>query len=623
MSLITHGTTRWLSRLVLAGLPLCLPGCAPFGAAPPDAEAADASAELDTSRKLPAVWRLFDDPTVQRLEYWRAKPLASILVAHSLTPVATDADRAAVARLKAGEFSPRNIYAGLDLGVPPRWDENPLGSSTWDFYRHALLWAAPLVSVWYTDGDAESLALLQDIIRDWRRHNGEPPGVSEYAWYDHAVSHRLRLFCWIWELYRTSDAPTETFAQDLLRLIHAHAEAIADEDMYVPSSNHGLEQNLALLGAAVTVSEFRDAPRWFDLVSRRMTAYVAENFSPEGFHREQSPGYHWFVLVRLGRMIEYLRVNDRPLFSGLDETARRAAVVWPYLIRPNNQVANIGDTSTSPAPAYMPSWGRWWGNDTPITAASSMLNPRSDAGEFLLDFDVGYAVFTGYSISGPQPTCDTYALFKCNAFAYAHAHPDALSFILYGRGRDWLVDAGMFSYEDQAPQRQFVRSARAHNLVLVDEQDFRFGEVELVDFGRTERGDFVTVRHHLPQATHTRTITFIWPETIEIHDVLSATDNEPHTYTQLFHAAPDLLVMVDSDRVARLTAADGTTCVIEQIGSAGDWQVITGQTEPYWQGWYSPAFNEIEPAPALHYSNRAPLETFEFQTTIRLLDSGS
>lgn len=549
------------------------------------------------------------------------RPRLAELPTFSIPPSLTDGVLQDAARLKAGEFRASDDFEWLPIGVPPPWDENPTGSSTWDLWRHSLRWTQPLVAAWFVGADQESSALVREIVRDWHAHNAQPPGASPYAWGDHAIANRLEYFCWLWELYRTSDDREESFTNLLLELIEHHAADIASGRTYVANSNHALIQNVALLVAAATMSELDAAEDWRAIASERTLTYVQDNFSREGFHLEQSPGYHLAVLRRLGNTVRFLRVNDQPPLPGIEQSARRAASVWPWLIRPTGWLVDVGDTWATGGGDYLHFWTHWWGDDILDAAASTGPNPRQDAAEFLLSFDAGYAIFTAYPIRATDPHPDTYAFFKCNAFPYAHYHRDALSFLLSGMGHDWLIDSGVHSHAESSPERLYVRSPRAHSLVLVDEQDFQLGPVELVAFGRTLEGDFVGARHHLPQATHTRTFRFVPPVTIEITDELAATDGQAHTYTQLFQVEPTLGIKIVSDRRVHLVADDRKTCVIEQHGLPGQWRIITGQTEPHWQGWLATGFEQIKASPTLCYSSLAPLADCEFSTTIWLAET--
>lgn len=602
----------WAVRGLVLGLLAVTAGCAGPGRA--------TAPEDQPARKRDGRYeKLFRKSAAPTLEYWSSKPLPRELLTHNLDAKAGPEDRAAVERMRAGWFRPTDAFEELPLGVPPPWDRNPSGNSTWDLNRHSLRWLKPLVEVWRSTGDPECLALAQRVIRDWRAHNERRPGATPMVWASHAPANRLRLLCWFWELYRTSDDLEERFARELLELISGHADFIAGGAEYRPRANHGLEQNLALVEAASVVPELANAPRWRDVARSRLRKYVAENFSREGFHLEQSPGYHWFVLRGLGSLAGFLRANGLPPVPGVDETARRAASVWPYLIKPNNEVVNIGDTHAVAAGSDRELWEHWWGaGNVPPPAGSTVRNPRPEPGEFVLSFAAGYAIFTAYARDAVRPEPDTYALFKCNAFEYAHYHRDALSFVLYGLGRDWLVDSGLYDYMETHPERTYMRSARAHNLVLVDEADFELGPVRLMDSGRTARHDFVKAQHQLPNAVHTRAFYFVPPRAVEIRDQLVARDARKHRFSQLLHVAPGLQVKIVSERCAHLVAPDGRTCVIEQSGTPGAWRVVTGQRRPYWQGWYSPGFQQIEAAPVLYYTNTERVRECHFLTRIRL-----
>lgn len=627
-----------LACFALAAALGCRAVCACAEAAPPSKASAASQAARQPQTFSTVARRLFGKTESWTLRYWRQKPPARRLLYFPAQPRLTEEDREAVGRMKAGEFRPAELFAWRPLGVPPPWDDNPLNNNSWDFYRHSLTWVAPLVKAWVCDGDEESFALLRTVVHDWRENNGERPGASRYAWYDHSLVYRLRVFCWLWELGRRQEVLDEDFAAELAELIHVHAELLAGGELYAPRSNHGVEQSSALVEAAILFPEFRDAERWAETARRRLATYVAENFSPEGFHLEQSPAYHWYVLSRLGKLAAYLRAVGQPPVAGLEETVRRAASVWPYLVRPDGRIANVGDTHDQQARDVRAYWRRWCPAASFEVAASTLPSPRRTPGEFLLSFEAGYAVFTAYSIDGAPPAADTYVLYKCNAFPYAHYHTDALSFIMYGLGRDWLVDPGAYAYEPEAPERKYVRSSRAHNVVLIDGQDFELGRVELVDFGRDAGGDYVCARHHLRQATHTRTLVFMSPHAVRIVDELVATDGKPHTYTQLFHLAPALRPVVESDRRARAGAADvasgcapdaavdwppAAALVITQTGASGRWQVVCGQKEPHWQGWFSPGYLQIRPAPTLCYESAGQRKKCVFVTEIRLVPGDS
>ena len=562
------------------------------------------------------------DPKAASPDYWHTKPPLPATFYYARKPVASKRDREDVCKLKAGEFRPSYIFDWQPLGVPPPWGKTPDGNTSWDFYRHALRWTEPLVKTWAADGDADSINLMKKILTDWIDQNGVYPGQSDYAWYDHAVAGRLRMFCWFWEVWRASDDYDPEFAKLLLAAIYQHAQCTCDPKVYPANSNHGLDMTGSLLAAALTLPEFKESADWEKLGLRRLSQYAEQQFSPEGFHLEQSPFYHRYVLDRLGRTAAFLHANGRSLPDEFVGSMRRAEAAWHWLRRTDGTAPTIGDTPVINRSLRAVADDLLGGADAMRASLSPPPNPRDDGSHFLMSFAAGYAIFTTYLPYDPPqtvPDAQTHVVFKCNSFQSPHYHHDALSFVLYALGREWLVDSGQLNYEEETAPRLYMRSARAHNVVLIDDEDFDFHPLELIDSGRDARGDFVSVRHKLPQAVHTRTFRFIPPRTIEITDELEATDGQSHVYAQLFHAAPDLTVEPPTGPAAELAADTGERCRIEQNGTAGEWSLIKGQTEPVYQGWYSPKYNELQQNAVLCYRTPEPLAKCTFKTRITVL----
>ena len=198
--------------------------------------------------------RVFLDDRSAEMHYWRSKPRLNTTFAYPRQPQLTDSGRKAVRRMKVGEFQANPLFDWKPMGVPPPWDENPFDSQTYDFYLHALRWIEPLVDAWVSEADMESLALMQSVVESWIRTNSTPPGASRYAWDDHATSYRMRIFCWFWELWRTTDAYDPDFARLLLASIYQHGVYLADDANYHATSNHALHMDGSLLAAVVTFS---------------------------------------------------------------------------------------------------------------------------------------------------------------------------------------------------------------------------------------------------------------------------------------------------------------------------------------------------------------------------------
>ena len=235
------------------------------------------------------------------------------------------------------------------LGLPPRGDADPRGDYNWLSTLQGMEWVAPLVHAHHGQPERGWLQTVASVIADRIGHNPFRGAPSRWSWHDHATAKRLRLFAWFWEHYRQSEAFDPEFARLLLASVYQHVQYGLDERNYRHDSNHGLEATGALLAAALTFSMFRQAAEWEVTALARLDRWLTDNLSPEGFHLEQSPAYHWFVLLRLAAIERFLRANGRAA-PALSRASERAARAWPWLLKPDGTMPAVGDSAPGAPP---------------------------------------------------------------------------------------------------------------------------------------------------------------------------------------------------------------------------------------------------------------------------------
>ncbi len=574
----------------------------------------------DAVRLSGRMGRIVGSPDDALRAWTERKPLAATYL-HPVDPDPGDAMRATAAALLEGRFTPHASVPERHEPLPPGWERRAGSRRTEEMYRHALRWLEPLVCVAVADEDARAWRATTTTVVSWISANGVPSGRSPGAWHDHAVSIRARVLCWFFELYRRRPDADPAVLRLLVASIHQHGLYLADPSTYTPRSNHALETNGSLLAVCATVPELTTAPQWERLARRRLERYVAEAFTDDGFSREQSPRYHFFILRRLAAVASWCDAVGVALPPAVTERLHQATVVWPWLVRSDGSLPRIGDTNDHALPQWRSSLIDATGTEPSPPRPSTTPNPRDDGAAMLLSFDAGYAVLRGDDPAGWGVGDDTHVVFKCNYFRYPHFHQDGLSFVLHALGRDWLIDPGLHSYEYDRWERRYVVSSSAHNTVEVGAR-FDAHPVELVDAARTARGDRVTVRHLLGHATHVRTVEHRPPRVVHVCDDVEVTDGTTRDVRQLFHAAPDCEVQVDGRRLV-LRAPDGARCVLTQEGDGdGEWRVVRGQRHPEPLGWWSPGQMRLEPTATCSWATRTGA-TVRFATHIEVRPAAS
>jgi hypothetical protein len=209
------------------------------------------------------------------------------------------------------------------------------------------------------------------------------------------------------------------------------------------------------------------------------------------------------------------------------------------------------------------------------------LDEAKAEGEKPLRFDEG-----GYYILQADRPVPTKLVFDAGPLGLgsiaAHGHADALSFVLYVGGMEFLIDPGTYTFVAEHPYRKYFRSTAAHNTVVIDGKDqsemggpflwTRKAESVLEEFLSTQSCDRMVASHNgyssLPDpVVHRRTIEFDKRyATITIRDDIESTSR--HTVA-LFSLSTKLPCAVNkTERVAgiqwklRDTADRGSTITL-------------------------------------------------------------
>lgn len=524
------------------------------------------------------------------------------------------AERERVESLVRGQFAPAALFDPLPIGVPPPWSDNPTGNRSWDFHRHSWEWMEPLV---LAADDTVARELVIRIIASWLEAEAGGSGGSPFWWNDHAAAIRARMLGFVWEAFATGGHLDGTLAAMLIDAVERHCRFLVDDANHPPRSNHGLEMDVSLMVLGRMFPELSDAADWVEVGERRMGEYTAENFSSIGFHLEQSPAYHSFVLTRLAGVVEFYLANGLEPPEMLTDTVQRAAAAWHHLIRSDDSIPPMGDSPEYPKPKqWQLRFRQLTGGDPPLPTADSIPNPRADSSTYLVDEDAGYAVLSGGSWG-------LHLVMRVAAFDSPHRHFDALTFVLRAGGRDWITDSGYHSYEN-VPERAHVVSSRAHNVVLVDDADFLLNDVSVLMRRRDECLDVLAAEHLLPAARHVRTLTVDHAEqSVIIDDQVASTDGADHHYVQLLHTHPDMQVSPIGDGTVEIVAPDGDRMIVTQDLECRI-ELIRGTSEEgRLDGWYSADYGDWRPAWVIRSVSVRPSARQSFRTSLRYVARAS
>lgn len=363
----------------------------------------------------------------------------------------TGEPRSRCEQLRHAGFVLRN-HAPFPLVPPIDWAVRPQGDGNWSFQLNAFYPLTPVFNLLAKQRELEWLQFSRDLFLDWERFHCRERRSHPMAWHDMATGVRATMLAQqLWHEDQADDIDAADMER-LLALAERHVAVLANPERFA-DYNHGLFQMVGI-AAICEVLDWPQRESALAYAQDRFSWLFERQFSREGIHLEHSPEYHVLAILAFERILASGLLTLPPEMASRLERAREAL---PWFTRPDGYLAEMGDTERRlkgklaplhPAMAWLTSGGRK-GEPPPQGLA---LYPAS-----------GYAAWRFREAHGGE----SWGLFTVAHHSRVHKHADSFSFEWWDRGVALSQDSGKWGYEKHRPERRYLLSPRAHNVVEV------------------------------------------------------------------------------------------------------------------------------------------------------------
>jgi len=524
---------------------------------------------------------------------------------------------------------------------------DPLDSATvgdskviWELNRHQ--WLVHLAQAWKLTGyDLYADAVVQQV-QAWLRAN--PPGMGINWASSLEVAFRLIAWCWSFLLIRDSRALTPDVFSQLEEAVQVHATHVERYlSSYFSPNTHLTGEALGLFYAGVVFPELKRAKRWRSVATGILQQEIQRQVLADGVYFERSTCYQRYTvdlylhfMILAGRSgIDVSPVVGKSVKSMLD--------VLVALRQPDGSMPSIGDEDGGmvlPLSRTEPndyratfSTAAVVFNDAVYAQAAGKLSPETlwllgtraanifEALEKVPPaFDPsrvfptgGFAVMrSGWDEKAHTLIFDAGPL-GCD-FSSGHGHADLLSIQCSAFGQRYLVDAGTCCYTADRERRDFFRGTAAHSTVMVDGKSqsqpagpFAWRSPCAANLLRWVSNDsfaYADAEHDayrvLPDpVSHRRRVAFIKSRYWVVIDDLAGAAS--HRIDVRFQFAP-MPVRIDDAGWVRASRNGRDGLLLRAFTSTPfEAAVREGCREPM-EGWVSPHYGQLQPAPAVVYS---------------------
>lgn len=404
------------------------------------------------------------------------------------------------------------------------------------------------------------------LILSWIQYEkSEESNKNVYVWYDHAVSYRTLVLIHFM-LYE--DAFKDIYDADTKKVINNYLKAHGEwlyKDKYYTIGNHGIMMDRALLELSFYIDDKDKREKYYARAIERLELAITRDFTSDGVHLENSPGYHRFVMEWFIEIKEFLTYYlDIPSNTILEIATTKASNYIVHAILPNKYLPRIGDTSNTDKPLQS-----YYNNEYLeyiISDGEEGIIPQSGLSYYE---EAGILLYRD-DFDGESTDKATWWCFKSGARSAIHKQDDDLSIMLYSNGNEILSDGGQYNYVSGDSFRQYVVSPEAHNSLSIKGKPYygnaNFDQIDLLELVN-ETNEYYWYKGINRAYGHThiqRNLIFFEPNVfIIIDDGLTIDDQQD--YTQHFLLGKDMeLVEYDANGFKAISKDEKSWIELEQ-----------------------------------------------------------
>jgi len=533
---------------------------------------------------------------------------------------------------KRGRDTPMTYCASLDYR-----DVEEAGDCkfVWEPNRHHQL--VVLGRAYRLSGDIRFANAVAEQIDSWLKQNPFGFGMNWRS----GLELGIRLINWVWavDLIEESGAIDDQLRHRILDSVARHIWEI-DRKYSRGSSvnNHLIGEAAGVFVAAGYFANLKKASRWLARSREILCREILSQTFPDGGTMEQAFGYHLFVLQffvaagiaaraagqdfpesywsRLEKMFEFLGIlseggDNLPAFGDGDDgyvldigrnprSVREWLAVGAALFRRTDFKAWAGGY-VEPV--------KWLVGEPGRQSFKAIPEPQNKTITSRAFNDSGYYLLQHGEFDSPERIS---VVFDCGPLGMGalagHGHADALSFTLRAFGRDILVDPGTYDYFSYPKWREYFRSTRAHNTVVIDGRDqsemlglFLWGrraKADCLSWQPTDVGGKVIGKHdgyiHLDDPViHKRMIDLDGQDLVIRDDIIA---RGKHKIEVFFHLA-EHCVVIPAGRNRYLVDVGWRTIEIE-LDPCLQVESFNGSEDPIC-GWLSRGYHQKEASTTL------------------------
>jgi uncharacterized heparinase superfamily protein len=509
-------------------------------------------------------------------------------------------------QIVSGEFNFLNHHQDFSKGIV--WNCDSV-SHLWRYQLQYCHYIWDLGVAYGMRSEDSYVTKFKELIDSWIDQNEF--GMLD-GWHPYTVSLRTVNWMYGWALFEPTLKKDNEFCNRFFSTLYLQCEFLSHNLEFQGCGNHLLSNIKTLIFGGLFFNEPK-SQNWLKVGLGLLEKELEEQILPDGGHFERSPMYHLLVMKDLIEIAAVLEKNNHSVSEQLYGKIEEMTAFTKAMCAFDGCISLLNDSSYDLAPdsdmlLFMADCllgkpldeSRVWTWPSLLMDVISCSAFNSSSKDTLSGFvaleDTGYYLMKSKRGTGMILDCGP----VCPDYLPPHAHADTLSFEFWVGGEKMISDSGTYEYT-AGEWRDYFRSTRAHNTVVVDGMDqsevwgsFRVAKRAypkgVTWIASDEAGYFSGSHdgyHRLSEPIgHQRRVVYLEDRFWFVLDEI--TGQGEHWVESFLHFHPE--TVVDLGKRDHFYVSRGEEVLNVYPIHCGQINVSLGQVEPVIQGWYSSEF---------------------------------
>lgn len=366
------------------------------------------------------------------------------------------------------------------------WDFTPNGDEEWIFMLNRQEYFENLIVAYYYTKEDRYLNKLKDLIFDWIDKNeiNTLGGVTIRT-----IDTGIRCLSWIKSLI-TLINEDKLNDDEILKIVSSIKEQLNylknSYTLKYTLSNWGVLQTTSIIVCILWLKDFIEDEDLFNWALEELYSEINLQVLEDGSHWEQSIMYHIEVLNAAMEVIHYSNYFNLNLDFEFLEKIHSMAKYLVYCGDSNSFFVAQGDSDRSDI------------RDVILRASILFRDPFLKFRAYE-DMDLENILFFGKDgflkyinidkkeikilsksfldsgniyIRSSWDEDASFTYLQNGTLGSGHGHSDLGHFSISYGGESFLVDSGRYTYVEEDPLREYLKSAKAHNVSIIDDSPF-------------------------------------------------------------------------------------------------------------------------------------------------------